>query len=108
MSLSPLSLSLWSEDADPLSEALHICVLPALLVIGGRRRRRRHKVSGVRQSMFLGKHLPADVITLVGDVTLAEFSLQLPQVQPCLIVLRNGSKQRDEVSVSEALKLDQK
>lgn len=58
--------------------------------------------------MFLGKHLPAAVITLVGDITFAEFSLQLPQVQPCLIVLRNGSKQREEVSVSEALKLDQR
>ncbi len=90
MSLSPF---LWSEDADPLSEALHICVLPALLVIRARRRRRRHEVSGVRQSVFTGKHLPAAVIALVGDVTSAEFSLQFPQVQPCLIVLRNEKQE---------------
>lgn len=43
----------------------------------------------VRQSMFTGKRLPATVITLVGDVTFAEFGLQFPQVQPCLIILRN-------------------
>lgn len=42
--------------------------------------------------MLLGKHLPAAVITLVGDVTFAEFSFQLPQVQPCLIVLGNESR----------------
>lgn len=83
------SVFLWSEDANPFSEALHICIFPALLIVRGRRRRRRHKVCGVRQSMFTGKHLPAGVITLMGDVTPAKFSLKLPQVQPCLIVLRN-------------------
>lgn len=65
-------------------------------------------MSRVRQGMFPGKHLPAAVIALVGDVTSAEFGLQLPQVQPCLIVLQNGNKQRNRVSVSGALKLDQR
>lgn len=86
-----LFLSLWSEDADPLSEALHICILPTL-IIRGQSRRRRHKVCWIRQSVFLGKRLPAAVIALVGDVTFAHLTFQLPQVQPCLIVLSKGSK----------------
>lgn len=81
------SVSLRSEDAHPLGEALHVCILPALLIIRGRRGRRRHEVSGVWQSVFPGKHLPAAVVALVGDVAPAQFSLQLPQVQPSLIVL---------------------
>lgn len=92
--MSPLSLL--SEDADPLSEALHICVFPAFLIVRGRGRRRRHEVSGVRQSMFSGIHLPAAVITLMGDVTPAEFSLQLPQVQPRLIVLRHDKQEQTQ------------
>lgn len=102
-----LSLSLRSEDANPLGETLHICILSTLLIIRGQRRRRRHKMSRVRQSMFPGKHLPAAVITLMGNVTSTEFSLQLPQVQPCLVVLKkNVNKQRDKVSETLKAKLN--
>lgn len=89
--LSLSLLSIWSEDADPLREALHISIFPALIV-RGRRRRRRHKVSRVGQSMLLCECLPATVVALMGDVTLAEFCLQFSQIQPCLIVLRDGMK----------------
>lgn len=99
--VSPFCLC--SEDAHPLSEALHICILPAIIIIiWGQRGGRTHEVSGVRQGMFFGKCLPAAVVTLVGDVTLAQFCLQLPQVQPCLIILRDGRRQRDEITVSGA------
>lgn len=98
MSFSPF-VSFWSEDADPLSEALHIYILPSLLIIRGRRWGRRNQVSRVRQSVLLGEHLPAAVVTLVGDVAFAEFGLQLPQVQPGLIILTNESKQRDKYAV---------
>lgn len=98
MSFSPF-VSLWSEDADPLSEALHVYILPALLIIRGRRWGRWNQVSRVRQSVLLGKHLPAAVITLMGDVAFTEFGLQLPQVQPGLIILTNESKERDEYAV---------
>lgn len=84
---------LWSEDADPLREALHVGVLPSL-VVGGRRRGRGHEVGGVGQRALLGEGLPAAVVALVGDVTLAQFRLQLPQVQPRLIVLRNAAEKR--------------
>lgn len=95
-------LCLRSEDADPLSETLHICVLPALLIVRGQRRRRWYKVSRVRQSIFMGKHLPATVITFVGDVTPTKFSLQLSQVQPCLIVLRKKrNNSLDQVSMCQ-------
>lgn len=77
---------LWSEDADSLREALHVCILPSL-IIGGRCGGRRHQVGGVRQRVLLGEGLPAAIVALVGDVTLAQFGLQLSQVQPCLIVL---------------------
>lgn len=87
------STSLWSEYADPLCETLHICILPAVLVIGSLRRRRRHKVSRVWQSMFTGVHLPAAVIALVGNVTFPELSLQFPQVEPRLIVLGNDKQE---------------
>lgn len=76
-----------SEDADSLCEALYVGVLSALLVVGGRCRRRRNQVSRVRQSVLLGKHLPATVVALVCDVAFPQFSLQLPQVQPGLIIL---------------------
>lgn len=87
------STSLWSEYADPLCETLHICILPAVLVIGSLRRRRRHKVSRVWQSVFMGVHLPAAVIALVGNVTFPELSLQFPQVEPRLIVLGNDKQE---------------
>lgn len=48
----------------------------------------------VRQRVLLGEGLPAAVVALVGDVTLAQLGLQLPQVQPCLIVLRNVSEKK--------------
>lgn len=48
-------------------------------------------MGGVGQRVLLGEGLPAAVVALVGDVTLAQFGLQLPQVQPCLIVL-SGEK----------------
>lgn len=79
-----------SEDADSLCEALYVGVLSALLVVGGRCRRRRNQVSRVRQSVLLGKHLPATVVALVGDVAFPQFGLQLPQVQPGFIVLAVG------------------
>lgn len=84
---------LWSEDADSLRETLDICILPSL-VVRSQRGGRRHEVGGVRQHVLLGEGLPAAVVALVGDVTLAQLRLQLPQVQPCLIVLRNSSEKR--------------
>lgn len=82
---------LWSEDADSLREALHICILPSLIV-GGQRWGRRHQVGRVGQCVLLGEGLPAAVVALVGDVTFAQFGLQLSQVQPCLIVLSNEKR----------------
>lgn len=87
-----LLVRLWSEDADSLCQALDVRVLPALLVVGGRCRGRRNQVGRVRQSVLLGKHLPATVVALVGDVAFAQFGLQLPQVQPGFIVLACESK----------------
>lgn len=84
---------LWSEDADSLREALDVRIL-APLVVRGRRGRRGHEVGGVRQRVLLGEGLPAAVVALVGDVTLAQLGLQLPQVQPGLVVLRNASETR--------------
>lgn len=98
MSFSPF-VSLWSEDADPLSEALHVYILPALLVIRGRRRGRWNQVSRVRQNVLLGEDFPAAVVTLMGDVAFTKFGLQLPQVQPGLIILTNESKQRGKYVV---------
>lgn len=64
-------------------------------------------MAGVRQHVLLGEGLPAAVVALVGDVTLAQLRLQLPQVQPCLIVLRNASEERgDEVTAEGALDHD--
>lgn len=91
--LSPRPAHLWSEDADSLCEALDICILPSLIVRGWRGGR-RHEVGRVRQRVLLGEGLPAAVVALVGDVTLTQLCLQLPQVQPCLIVLWNVSKKR--------------
>lgn len=55
---------------------------------------------GVSQRVLAGKHLPAAVVTLMGDVALAKFGLQLPEVQPCIIVLeeegRRGEKGKEE------------
>lgn len=56
-------------------------------------------MSRVRQSVLLGEHLPAAVITLMGHVAFTEFGLQLPQVQPGLIILTNERKQRDKYAV---------
>lgn len=38
--------------------------------------------------------LPAHIVTLVGDVTLATPCLKLPEVQPCLVVLRERERNR--------------
>ena len=84
-------MSLGSEDADPLGEALHVRVLP-FLVVGGRRGGRRHQVGGVGQGVVAGEHLPADVVAVVGDVALAQLGLQLPEVQPRLVVLDGGGE----------------
>lgn len=86
MSVSPF-VRLRSEDADSLCEALYVGVLSALLVVGGWCRGRRNQVSRVRQSVLLGKHLPATVVALVRDVAFPQFGLQLPQVQPGFIIL---------------------
>lgn len=42
--------------------------------------------------MLLGVLLPAIVVALVGDVALCQLGLQLPQVQPRLVVLGDGRR----------------
>lgn len=64
-------------------------------------------MGGVGQRVLLGEGLPAAVVALVGDVTLTQLRLQLPQVKPCLVVLRNASEERgDEVTAAGALDHD--
>lgn len=60
-------------------------------------------MSRVRQRVLLGKHLPATVVALVGDVAFAQFGLQLPQVQPGFIILAGESKCWDVMSSSKTL-----
>lgn len=78
--------SRFSEYADPLGEPLHVCILPGLIV-GAGRRQRGHQVGRVGERVFAGKHLPAAVVALMGDVALTQLGLQLPQIQPRLVVL---------------------
>ena len=45
--------------------------------------------------------LPAHIVTLVGDVTLATPCLKLPEVQPRLVVLRERERERGRGSEGE-------
>ncbi len=46
------------------------------------------EVFGVNEAVLVCVLLPARVVALVCDVALASPRLKLPEVQPCLIVLR--------------------
>lgn len=61
----------------PLGVLLHV------IQVGG-----HDEVFGVNQTVLVCVLLPACVVALVGDVALTSPRLELPEVQPCLIVLR--------------------
>lgn len=49
---------------------------------------------GVKEAVLVCVLLPACVVALVGDVAFASPRLKLPEVQPCLIVLRETDMNR--------------
>lgn len=72
-----------SEDADALSQALHLVVLRlddrTEVPVGEQR--------GPGQRMLRYELLPAGVVALMRDVPLAHLPLQFPEVQPSLVLL---------------------
>lgn len=68
-----------SEDADALSQPLHLMVL---------RQTGATQVPFCRCVKALGhKLIPARVVTLMRDISLAHLSLQLSEVKPRLVLL---------------------
>jgi hypothetical protein len=51
------------------------------------------EVFRVDQAVLVCMLLPTPIITLVSDVTLATPCFKLPEVQPCLVVLREREEQ---------------
>lgn len=56
---------------------------------------RHDEVFWVDQAVLVCMLLPAHIITLVSDVTLATPCLKLPEVQPRLVVLREREGERE-------------
>lgn len=62
-----------------------------MLQVGG-----HDEVFGVGQASVVSVLLPAGVVALVGDVALAPPSLELPEVQPGLVVLQEATVEASE------------
>lgn len=82
--LAPQGCCFLSGNVDPPRP---LGVLVHVVQIGG-----HDEVFGVVQASLVSVLLPAGVIALVGDVALTSTGLELPEVQPGLVVLQTTSR----------------